>query len=382
MHKKRPRTSGYFLWTAVVLAASGLSAGGAVSAVPTGQGVARRPAAIGMVARTDRLLGRQVDLKCPAQFITALALDRQGNLWVGTEDHGVYRYDPRLPARRRWAQFGAASGVGDNNVYAIVCDRRGRIWVGTLTHGVAVYNGRRWRRYNVIPHPRRKVLAGPIGSRIFAMVANPANGDVWMATDAGLSRYRARTHRWQYFTRAGGLPGAQATALALGPHGRLYVALQVGGIAISTPARHYRHWRIITGPRYMPGRATGAGLPCRMINALLALPDGHVYAATDNGLADSADHGRTWRFVHGRDFPLEIGGMAKPPLDFHHPSAAEEARMPPDDYVTCLAAMPGSAVRNLWLGCRRNGFADLHVNTGLMTPGPVEKAPPATPDAP
>ena len=379
MHKKLLSTSVYFLWTwaAVVLAASGLSAGGAVRAVPIGQG-ARRPAAIGMAARADRLLGRQVDLQCPAQFITALALDRQGNLWVGTEDHGVYRYDPRLPVRRRWTQFGAASGVGDNNVYAIVCDRRGRIWVGTLTHGVAVYNGQHWRRYNVIPHPRRKVLAGPIGSRIFAMAANPVNGDVWMATDAGISRYRGRTDRWQYITRAGGLPGAQAMALALGPHGRLYVALQVGGIAISTPARHYRNWRVVTGPRDMPGRATGTGLPCRMINALLVLPDGHVYAATDNGLANSADHGRTWRFVHGRDFSLEIGGMAKPPRNFRRPSAAEEARMPPDDYVTCLAAMPGSAVQNLWLGCRRNGFADLHVNTGLMTPETLWKTPPAT----
>jgi ligand-binding sensor domain-containing protein len=50
-----------------------------------------------------------------------------------------------------------------------------------LNHGVSVYDGETWKNYGVIE--------GPIGERIFAIAVCPADGDVWIATSAGLTRY-------------------------------------------------------------------------------------------------------------------------------------------------------------------------------------------------
>ena len=89
------------------------------------------------------------------KFVTALCSDAAGNLWVGTEDTGVWRYNPNAEQGKRWSRFTRAntggppepdgptiphrghSGLspsaflGDDFAYALACDRLGRVWVGT-----------------------------------------------------------------------------------------------------------------------------------------------------------------------------------------------------------------------------------------------------------
>jgi ligand-binding sensor domain-containing protein/class 3 adenylate cyclase len=55
-----------------------------------------------------------------------LALDREGGLWIGTNDDGVYLY--KGGAFRR---FGQAEGLGDPSVRALGFDSSGALWVGT-----------------------------------------------------------------------------------------------------------------------------------------------------------------------------------------------------------------------------------------------------------
>ncbi|MCX7046539.1 MAG: hypothetical protein NTX50_13770 [Candidatus Sumerlaeota bacterium] len=135
------------------------------------------------------------------KFIVCMTRDDKGCVWVGTEDEGVFRYDPEAASGKEWTQFtrvktggkaepstmGAVmrepgdSALGDDNAYAIACDKLGRIWVGTLNHGVSVYNGESWRTYDR--------LEGPLGERIFDIAICPTTGDVWIASSLGLARY-------------------------------------------------------------------------------------------------------------------------------------------------------------------------------------------------
>ena len=123
-----------------------------------------RPKIVGMPVKGSEAAGN---------FIMALCHDLDGNVWVGTEDHGVLRGTPEGV----WTQFTTKDGLGDDNAYAICCDRLGRVWAGQLNHGVAVFNGETWRTYDV--------LDGPLGERIFDIACCPTDGDVWMATSAG-----------------------------------------------------------------------------------------------------------------------------------------------------------------------------------------------------
>jgi len=226
------------------------------------------------------------------KFVTCLCRDKQGYIWIGTEDQGLWRYDPAASVTADYIHFAAADGPGDDNIYALACDKSGRVWAGTLNHGVAVFNGRKWASY--------APPDGPLGCRVFALAVNPISGGVWMATEAGLARYEQK--QWTYYTRASGLPSDKATALAFAPNGTLYVGTECDGIAIGSLHDDYRSWRTVPGPASPPAALRGVGLPSALINCLDVTPDDEAWAGTTAGLAHSGDGGRTWQFRRGNDW--------------------------------------------------------------------------------
>lgn len=279
------------------------------------------------------------DANAQGQFITSLCHGTHGDVWVGTEDQGVYRLDPAAQKAAQYTHFTTKEGLGDDNAYALACDKAGRVWVGTLNHGVSVYNGKSWRTYGP--------LDGPLGSRVFALAVSPKDGGVWGATEAGLFRYQ--NSRWTYFTRAEGLPSDQANALAFDSDGTLYVGTQCDGIAIASPADNYKSWRVVPGPRQMPSAATGNGLPSALINCLLVSANGTVYAGTPLGLADSKDEGLTWHFRRGVDWKAKLAGLYHPVAPDERPISGDLLH---DDYVTCLGE---DGAGRLFIGHRQGG---------------------------
>jgi len=227
------------------------------------------------------------------QFLESLAQDRQGHTWVATEDNGVWRSDPASPNGQRWTQFTTKDGLGSDDVYALLVDQQSRVWAGTL-HGVSVYDGKAWKTYGP--------LEGLGGFRVFALASCPINGDVWIATEGGLTRYLAKTGRWQQYSLLDGLPSDAVQCLAFSPTGELYVGTQCDGIAMASPQNNYKSWRTVRGPASLSLAAGGAGLPTSLINCLYVAHDGTVYAGTTTGLARSSDGGKTWRFLRGADW--------------------------------------------------------------------------------
>jgi sugar lactone lactonase YvrE len=292
------------------------------------------------------------DMPKPDSHIVSLARDLQGNVWIGTEDDGVYRYDPDADPDSQWSQFTTNNGLGDNNAYSIACDQQGRIWVGELNHGVAVFNGDTWKNYDV--------LDGPIGERIFKIAVCPTDGDVWMATSAGLTRYSPDTDTWRNYTRADGLPSDQANGLAFDTKGNIYVGTQCDGIAIGSAVGGYKQWHTIPGPDQLPTTPVGSGLPSGLINDLLVTSDEKIYAATSAGLAFSTNSGSSWEYIRGSDYAAKVRRFVgdAPPDDWQPMSQINvKDLLLPEDYITCLAE---DADTNIWLGFRTEGYAVLN----------------------
>ncbi|MDA8376995.1 MAG: hypothetical protein M0Z50_08045 [Planctomycetia bacterium] len=282
-------------------------------------------------------------LPITGKFVMALCRDKAGNIWIATEDHGVYRYDPAALAGQQVEQFtkqNTRGQLGNNNLYALACDDHGRIWAGTLNRGVSVWNGQRWQDYGIVENPKDHVWAGPLGNHIFALKFDKYIDQVWIGTDAGIAIYQCSSHAsappgqpaginpaarqyvtgnlspvtfkpgtWHYITQADGLP-QNPDCVAFNPNGTVYVGTQCDGVAIGIPITNSHiaagsagggpsqddpamrtpysapySWRVVTGPWKMPLTATGKGLPGDLVNAILFEPNGTLIAGTDEGIA-------------------------------------------------------------------------------------------------
>jgi hypothetical protein len=234
--------------------------------------------------------------------------------------------------------------LGDDYAYSLAVDKQGRIWAGHLNHGVSVFDGTNWKNYDV--------PIGPIGERVFKIAACPVDGDVWLGTSAGLTRYSASQDEWLHYTRAGGLPADQVDAIAFDARGNIFIGTQCDGIAMAGRDSDYRNWKLAPAADRNNPAFTGTGVPSKLINDLLVTKDGTVYAATDGGLAWSRDGGTTWNFRHGRDFADKVKGLAGgPPKDGALTNAPNN--LLPEDDVTCLGADDQGL---LWLGFRQRGM--------------------------
>ena len=148
----------------------------------------------------------------PSNFVTALAQDADGYLWVGTSA-GLVRFDG--------LRFVMQEGVGRVRVAALLAGRDGALWVG---HGQGPAISRiqrgRVRRYDGD--------AGLAGSTINGLVEDP-RGVVWAANDVGL--FRLNGDRWVAVGADEGLPGVTVQSLSL---------TQSGALVAGTPSGLYR----------------------------------------------------------------------------------------------------------------------------------------------
>ena len=97
-----------------------------------------------------------------------------GNVWVGTNGHGVSVYNSVT-----WTDYTTTnSAIASDTIRHITIGPDGRVWLATQ-NGVSVYNGTNWANHNS--------FASGITSNDVYDIAIDAAGQVWVATDAGAS---------------------------------------------------------------------------------------------------------------------------------------------------------------------------------------------------
>jgi ligand-binding sensor domain-containing protein len=70
--------------------------------------------------------------------------DTAGNLWIGTVDAGVWRYDGKI-----LTNYTTKDGLTSNAVNTIYKDRKGELWFGTDGNGVCKFNGLSFTKFVV-----------------------------------------------------------------------------------------------------------------------------------------------------------------------------------------------------------------------------------------
>src|SRR5579859_540532 len=165
----------------------------------------------------------------PSNRVIALAQDRGGRLWVALEDFGVYR--SRAPLRCAGGPCAPESTTFQNvisGVYArtIFEDRSGAIWVGTdETQGLFRFKDESATTYSV--YTAQDGLPSDItGGLSIRDLAEGKDGELWMATKAGLGRYQ--DGKFRVYRESDGLVNSFVDSVHVDSSGVLWIATYSG----------------------------------------------------------------------------------------------------------------------------------------------------------
>ena len=112
-----------------------------------------------------------LELVAPKMEVRSLHSDRDGNLWVGTNGDGLYRF--KDPAVR---MFTTADGLPNDVIMTVLTAHDGSIWTGANCGGVTRFDGAHFRTYSE--------KDGLLNSCVWAL-AEDANHDLWIGTWGG-----------------------------------------------------------------------------------------------------------------------------------------------------------------------------------------------------
>jgi len=110
--------------------------------------------------------------------------DKEGNLWFGTTENGLYKYDGKS-----FYQFLVSDGLNSNSINHILEDKNGKIWIGT-DKGLCRYDG---KAFTEIPIPLPKNLP-PNKNELYKTqlvfhIIQDKVGNLWFATIDGVYVY-------------------------------------------------------------------------------------------------------------------------------------------------------------------------------------------------
>jgi signal transduction histidine kinase/ligand-binding sensor domain-containing protein len=191
--------------------------------------------------------------------------DRQGNLWIGTQEAGLYRLQKQLIR-----SYTREQGLVDRDTYATYQDRSGAVWVGAWHLGLSRFADGKFTNYtmadglpdelvtalfedrdgrfwvgthgglSIFDHGRFHIADGPIlpNEAVVQAICQDRQGTLWFGTRQGLARYEHGVTR--FFTQKDGLAANDTHTILETSNGDLWVG-GYGGLTRIQNGK-FTHW--------------------------------------------------------------------------------------------------------------------------------------------
>jgi ligand-binding sensor domain-containing protein/signal transduction histidine kinase len=172
----------------------------------------------------------------------------------------------------RFRNYDLAQGLPQASVVAIAQDRAGFVWVGTQD-GLARFDG-----YEFLTFRHDRNDPGSLSNNFVNCLAADPRGGLWIGTQVGgLDYYDPASGRFTHFRAQSGQPGTLAsdnvTALAMDAHGRLWIATLGARLQWIDP-----------GSATIRDAPIGKQSALGNVHTLLPMPDGGLLVGTTSGL--------------------------------------------------------------------------------------------------
>jgi ligand-binding sensor domain-containing protein/signal transduction histidine kinase len=173
-------------------------------------------------------------------FVNSILEDSKGNLWVGTFDSGLNKFDPKTQNFTRYLHNTKDNtSISNDSILSIHEDAKGRIWIGTAGGGLNLY------------HPETNTFTyylekDGLPNGVVYGILEDAEGNLWMSTNFGISRFDPETKTFRNFDAGDGLQSNEfnSGSYAKGQHGEFYFG-GINGLTVFHPLK-------ITDNSYIP----------------------------------------------------------------------------------------------------------------------------------
>lgn len=139
--------------------------------------------------------------------------DRDGNVWVGTNGDGLFRF--KEPAIR---MFTTDDGLPNNVQMTVLAAHDGSIWSGANCGGLSRFDGTRFQTFND---------KNGLGNTCVWAIAEDANHDLWIGTWGG-GAYHYRNGIFTQFSQNEGMADDRVTSIVAARDGSIWFATQNG----------------------------------------------------------------------------------------------------------------------------------------------------------
>jgi ligand-binding sensor domain-containing protein/signal transduction histidine kinase len=278
----------------------------------------------------------------PSDSVTAIIQTRDGFLWVGT-DAGLVRFDG---VKFNQMALAASSTNAAFHVTALCEDANGNLWIGTQENGL----------FETVRGTVRHFVGVLLDEDVTSLAADDRGG-VWIGTKSGLNFWNGE--KFEAFTTRDGLSDEMVTGVNVARSGTVWITTRVGMCRIING--HIAPYAFQTqsqgrSPEYLGAYEDRRGnLWAFGDTYLINLAEGKRFNYFRSSESESV---RIWSLCEGSDGRLWIGTSGRGLLCFEDnrfdPVMFDKERWPYDVRAICEDIQG-----NLWLGTSGGGLIQL-----------------------
>jgi signal transduction histidine kinase/ligand-binding sensor domain-containing protein/DNA-binding response OmpR family regulator len=191
-------------------------------------------------SKTEKMRRINLPQKTKIPFpILSLHRTRNNQLYIGSYAQGLYILDLATGSLENLQKGARPDDLNSNDIFCMKEDSKGAIWIGTNGAGVNVLlNKKTIAKFS--PHPSGpNEFPIPVNGYIRAF-AEDRDGDMWIGSHgAGLAVYHPPTRAWKVYTPNNSqLPSDKIESLLYDSHGRLWIGTFGGGLSMFDKANN------------------------------------------------------------------------------------------------------------------------------------------------
>lgn len=166
------------------------------------------------------------------KIIISIIEDLNGKIWFGSQDGGIYIYDPKTREIENLINDDTnLASLSSNRITCIFRDRSGIMWVGTDGNGINIYDPHHLKFNDNFPSINKHSVKS---NRSFKSALQDCKGNWWIGTDYGLNKLDKGKHLLKSYSSSNrnvkGLLGGGVSSLYEDKSGKIYVGTWGSGL--------------------------------------------------------------------------------------------------------------------------------------------------------